>query len=1597
MTEKWAMVNRTIYNECIAILALQETHLDDDRLEQVQACFGRNLEIINSPLPGNPRASAGVAFVINKALIRPKEFSVSELDPGRAIMIRLKWLESCATSIVNVYAPNDRGDDQPDFWKRVMSNRRTLRLPLPDFVLGDFNVTEDSIDRVPAHADNHRAIEALREVRREWNIQDTWRHINPTQRCFTYHANANGSQVQSRLDRIYTSQAAAQHVFDWQMKPSSVPTDHWLVKVKYAPRDAPYIGNGRWTWPLYLLERDALMEKVEERGKQFLENVERLQHENIDRATANPQTLWLNCKEDFVKIAKKEMKNTYHKLNSRVQAIEKDLQAILASPDLDANEDSRSNAAFLKNELEHLEKIKAKNQRSKMQANLAIQGERLGGKWSALCKEKKPRNLILRLKIPNTNPPQYERCTKRMVELARNHHEIIQQDDTNQDPVERTRAISESIQAIPESQHLPEPEHSTLNWRATEEHIRQALDLSKDGTAAGLDGCPNELWKKLKHRHDAARAENKEGFDIIRALTIVSRDIQAHDVDERSKFAEGWMCPLFKKSDPTDIRNYRPITILNTDYKVLTKVLALQLREHADELINKDQAGFIPKRSIFNHIRLAKAIISYAEIVEEDGAIIALDQEKAYDRIQHDYLWKILETFHIPAPFIKTVKALYRHAYTSVAINGVFSTPFRVTRGVRQGDPLSCLLFDLAIEPLACLIRNCPDIRGLDIPCLVEKLVIKLFADDTNLYLSKHDRLDIVQQILDTWCKASGAKFNIEKTEVIPIGSVAHRQSVITTRKINPEDQAPLPNRIRIAQDREAVRMLGAWIGNDAEDQAPWEPIIDRVKEHLRKWNKIRPTLEGKSLIIQAFAGGLTQFPTQVQGMPPHIESALQKVISDFIWDDGRGPRITMDLLHHPKEAGGLNILDIKARNEAIDLMWLKSYLDFSPNRQPWAAITDLIINAAAPKITVAQARENPFLQCWNAPARGSRDVPFNDDIRRMLKAAKTHHTNLAAVKLSVRLRKELPAWYHIDDKPSKLDSITAKCLLGNHKVTSVTDLVNMSARIRNHHHTNTHRPYPFCLCQDCLNDREKGCANPQECAEEALLRLRKISPKLNPLGPETPADCLSLTPARKAKNLQEKQVNGKITFDPSLTCNQNLADSFRVFVNPNLLSNLPALRPPRAGRNPSCLKITIYTDGACLNNGKRNATCGSGVWVSQESPLNSSIRIPGPTQSNQIGEIAAVIVAAASVPLSQPLEIVSDSKYVIEGLTTHLQTWEDQGWIGVQNAPFFQRAAYLLRRRTATTTFQWVKGHDGVEGNEQCDRLAKEGAAKPTPDTLDLNIPNTFNVQGAKLATLTQAKAYRGILERKRIPTRQSTSDNIQLAREAIERYLGHSETDATIWRGMRNTSIRPKIRQFLYKATHEIFMIGRYWSRIQAVSERQSCTTCGSIESMSHILIHCRSSPTRIIWDLAKTTWPHEDIPWPDISLGTILGCGSLAVPQLIRDQEQHRRKAHLRGASRLLQILLSESAYLVWTTRCERVIHGKIHNQQQIRSKWLHAINSRLTNDKITASKIKRNKGFTRLVVNTWEKVLTKESDLPNNWISMHEVLVGSRPRP
>jgi len=225
-----------------------------------------------------------------------------------------------------------------------------------------------------------------------------------------------------------------------------------------------------------------------------------------------------------------------------------------------------------------------------------------------------------------------------------------------------------------------------------------------------------------------------------------------------------------------------------------------------------------------------------------------------------------------------------------------------------------------------------------------------------------------------------------------------------------------------------------------------------------------------------------------------------------------------------------------------------------------------------------------------------------------MLKAAKDHNTNLATVKTPARLRKQLPAWYHIDEELSTLKSRPEKCLIERHKTSTVTDLINVSARVRNQNGRNEHTPNPFCICQDCCNDQEKGCYNPHVCAQTAQAKLQCLSAKWNPWGPENPQDGLSLTPTCKNNNMHARISNEEIIFNPTLTCGEDIAEAFCVFIDPNKILALPALCLPPNGRNPTCPKITIFTDGACLNNGKRNATCRGGVWVSHGSHLNAAI-----------------------------------------------------------------------------------------------------------------------------------------------------------------------------------------------------------------------------------------------------------------------------------------------------------------------------------------------------------------------------------------------------
>jgi len=551
---------------------------------------------------------------------------------------------------------------------------------------------------------------------------------------------------------------------------------------------------------------------------------------------------------------------------------------------------------------------------------------------------------------------------------------------------------------------------------------------------------------------------------------------------------------------------------------------------------------------------------AYADFMEEDGTIIALDQEKAYDKIDHHYLLETLKKFRLPDRFIQTVCSLYENTETAVIINGVASSPFSMIRGVRQGDPLSCLLFNLTIEPLACLLRKSPDLQGYSIPSVEQKIIVSLYADDTTIYLLKTDSYAELLKILTKWCIASGAKFNIEKTEVILTGTKPHRQRVVASHRINAMDP-PLPQEIKISEDGTAVRNLGAWIGNKVKEVTPWEPVLDKVRSTLRCWNKGHPTLDAKRHIVQMFAGGMTQFLTKAQGMPRQIEDALVKIICSFIWDESTAPpTIGINKLYAPKERGSISLLNIPARNKAIDLTWLKAYHDLSPARPNWAFVTDAIINHIRPDVDPGSHPSNFSLTSWSPPTRGHRAKTLPLCVLKLIKTAKAANLTFAPLKLSKKLKLQLPAWFHMGAPPRTYHKSRDECLKRVHKISKVKNLVKLCKRLCQG--DRKHIPWHNCKCACCEEDRRKGCKNPHKCADAAEAIIMKLSPKLNPTAPSQ-KDALTLTHHRLEKNAKADIANGdELTFNPSVTARSNLSECFRIFA-PQPTPDLPALRLP--------------------------------------------------------------------------------------------------------------------------------------------------------------------------------------------------------------------------------------------------------------------------------------------------------------------------------------------------------------------------------------------------------------------------------------------------
>ncbi|KAI9062428.1 hypothetical protein FKP32DRAFT_1724414, partial [Trametes sanguinea] len=347
-------------------------------------------------------------------------------------------------------------------------------------------------------------------------------------------------------------------------------------------------------------------------------------------------------------------------------------------------------------------------------------------------------------------------------------------------------------------------------------------------------------------------------------------------------------------------------------------------------------------------------------------------------------------------------------------------------------------------------------------------------------------------------------------------------------------------------------------------------------------------------------------------------------------------------------------------------------------------------------------------------------------------------------------------------------------------------------------------------------------------------------------------------------------------------------------------------------------------------------------------------------------------------------LHIVTDSKFVVNGLTRDLLKWEDMGWIGVANSGQIRRAAALLRARSARTTLRWIKGHSGCEGNEHADKLAEAGRLLDKPDDEDpIGPERVYLKNGASLQVLTQKLAYKGIKQWGAANPRSTTQTNLECIREALESTDGGCPNDARIWKSLRRAEISKKARDFTWKLIHGAHRVGSYWTHIPGYEDRAICQTCGVTETMKHILTECRAVGQKEVWATALSLLSKKQLQALNISYGLIMGSHALKVVT-----ENGRVRS---GATRLSAIVLTEAAYLIWVMRCERVIDwqeqpGKQHNAYEAANRLIAIINKRWLLDRaLTKTRLAGSKTITKqTLIQTWSGLLVNEPIDEDDWV-------------
>jgi ribonuclease HI len=1487
-------------------------------------------------------------------------------------------------NIVVIYAPNDTTERKRNFYKKIESKLRNVeREGL--IMLGDHNICEELMDRSPIskEADDSEVLDTLRNIKQEKRLEDGWRMSNPEAMKYTFRQTNKNGEIASRIDRIYTNEKLTQRLEDWKNH-GPVQSDHDLISVVIKSEVSTKMGSPRWR-----IQESTLKEPMFR--KEFLIATKRLQEEltnqrerakrqrialrnqgksdneiksmlKEERQNRNPQTAWQDYKTAIkvagmlaAEIRIKNFNKETNNLENKLHILEEDLQR-------EDNDDAktRKEIRIIKEAQAKLLDRKVTAIRMMRKTNWRQMGETNSKYYYETLKQKQGREPIRELRKEDES---ITRNAREMANVAGRYHERLQaKPEMNQ---EREEAIRKTLNTV--QKEINQDTKEELAKMVKSENLRAALKKCKGGKSPGEDGLTYEFWKwaiRTTNEHNEEKATN---LDVMDMMSKYLKDIEKHGPIDNN-FAKGIMVPSYKKGDRTLISNYRPLTMLNTDYKLYTRTVAHKLIEVCNEIIHENQAGFIPGRSIYDHTRLINMIEETCEREETNGYILALDQEKAYDKIDHSYLWRTLEKYNFPEKLISNIRRIYESAETSVMVNNYPSNNYKVERGCRQGDPMSCLIYDIAIEPLGNLLRQ-SKLEGIKLFDEVERALVLMFADDTAIVMNENDDIKEVNRCTELFCKASTAKFNDKKEEILAVGTEQFRENFITTRTMATGTR--LPDYVKIVTNQEPMRMLGAYHGNMGRADEQWKKILAKQQEIMNRAQKSHPTTKGKVMILKALIESRALYLAMVNGMPQDIEEKMEKQMRNFLWEGKKG-LINWELATQPRDRGGLGAPSVRARKEAIETMWLKRLCAKEVEQPLWSKIANKMLTKHS------ENKNTSGIIDWTTQMVEEHIEKLPKSLQRIVKIARKVNLGISPALPSAKLKELMPAAHHISIKRTKYRH-TADCIFKAHRVKTLSELKGLSEKTLKQ------------IREDLRRDEEKCERGGRKCAKKAEQILKELPEKWR-IETEEEIHPLDHTPRRLKANAKLDYRKERIAFNPTIVSSDSPREELRIFrigkaqkiqawkirEGKEVQGSLVGVPPPETPRKNKATKrrriegndedvITIYTDGSAIRNGAENAEAGAGLWYGRDHPRNKAVKLEMVNPTNNKAELVAVLIALQDNP-DTPIEIRTDSEMVVKGLLYRAKKWEDKNWLEIKDTELWKAIIAELRKRPQITYIKWVKGHAKDEGNKEADKLANEGRSSAiTISEEDIQHDKTMMEDGAKLSTLTMKEAYKMIMEARgeKIAMTEPREHRLTKCADDIELMFKYRPKKEDILGNIKKLSLENKVKDFVWKVQLNLHKCGEYFEKMEGEWKNKAYCKCGAIENIEHILFECDENENTQVWEQIKT-WIGKK-PTLTMNMSTLMGIGTLDAAARDNDSESYDNKALKREIT-----LLAYGAWAIWKARCKRVIDDPEADTQKARMQLREDI-KRLVEIDYRILKRKKNKKGIENHKKIWEKII------------------------